>query len=144
MSRTMNIRGLAQAHIAKNTVITPQQPLTAAGQRYFEDLVASRAKNDWSRADVLALTRIAMWLERSDILQKQLDAEGPVAVTERGTPIVNPKFQLVDTLERRIIMAIAKLSIHAQSTTSSKLENLAKRAKNAEAVAENAHDDLVG
>ena len=131
------------AQEAAATNISPKKPLDAIGLGYFEDMTSVRAPNDWSRADVVALTRIADWLSRADSLQKQLDAEGEVVINERGTPIVNPKFSLVDQLERRIIGAIAKLSIHTMSTAGGKIQNLAKRAENATQV-EEAEDDLVG
>ena len=143
MTRQLNIRGMRAAHEAKGTVIRPNKPLNPLALNYFEDMTSVRAFNDWSRADIVALTRISDWLARADDLQRQLDSEGEVVVNERGTPIVNPKFSLVDQLERRIIGAIAKLSIHTMSTAGAKVQNLAKRAENAKKV-QDQDDDLIG
>lgn len=131
----MNLTGMKNAIAAQTTTIEPYSALTENASRYFFDLAKSRASFDWSRGDVIVLTRIASWLDESDSVQEKLRIQGIVIRNQRGTEIVNPLFSIVDTLERRIMQGLTKLQITQMSLAAGALASTAKRVKNAEEVA---------
>jgi len=72
------------------------------GDRPFWDgIVRARTRDDWSEADLVVaaqLTRCQADIERES---ETLDAEGTVAMNERGTLVCNPRVSVLEQLARR-------------------------------------------
>lgn len=49
-------------------------------------------------------------------MQRDIDVEGDIIKNEPGTPIVNPRHSLLETLSRRSIALSRMLHVHAEAT----------------------------
>lgn len=140
-----NIRSMRNAHAAKTVTWAPHHPLAPEAERYFYDLLTCRASFDWSRGDVIMLTRLSDWLADADQYRYRLEMEGLTLTNAKGTEVVNPMVTICDGLERRIVATMVKLAIFSISSTSQSGRGIeGKAAKEANAAALEADDDLVG
>jgi len=82
----------------------------------------ARARNDWRDFDLLLIAK-AVRIE-ADIRKHQrvLDQTGPLLKNPKGTPIANPMFSIVDTLQRQQLAIIRSLSL-SQTETDARTKN---------------------
>lgn len=109
--RLDSVEGAAALVKAAKTPIQPTSPLTEDARRYFDYLATSRASFDWSRGDMVLLTRVSDWFAQADRIKAELDASGLIEVNAKGTRVVNPLLSAADTLERRAMAAMRQLSL---------------------------------
>jgi hypothetical protein len=147
MKTKQNITSMIAAQNGKNLTWEPTKALSPDAEAYFYDLLTCRASYDWSRGDVIALTRLSGWLAEADKLASVIERDGYTLTNAKGTHIMNPIFSAQDSLERRIISAMVKLAIFAvSSATTGKRPIIGERAKQARDAAENdgGDDDCIG
>lgn len=146
MRKTQNINAMQAAQRSLQTQWTPTKAVSPEAEAYFYDLITCRASYDWSRGDVIALTRVAEWLAEADKLSERIAAEGYTTINAKGTEVVNPIFTVMDSIERRIVSAMVKLAIFAvSSATTGKRPIIGERAKQARDAADaGADDDCIG
>lgn len=125
---------------AAKTPIQPTQALGEDARRYFDFMAGSRASFDWSRGDMILLTRVSDWLAQADQIKAELDASGLIEVNAKGTRIVNPLLSAADTLERRAMAAMRQLSLAMPLEGAGKTV-VAQTAKKVEGLADAANDD---
>src|SRR5574340_225365 len=96
----------------------------------WRQFTRARARSDWRDCDLILIAK-AVRIE-SDIRKHQLvlDSTGPLLKTEKGTPVANPLFSVIDTLQRQQLAVIRSLSI--MQTTSDPRTMNAAGAKQAE------------
>lgn len=145
-----NIASMRNAQLAQKITWAPYKPLNREAEHYFFELLTCRASFDWSRGDIIMLTRLSEWLEKADDYQTRLELEGITLTNAKGTEVVNPLVNICDSMERRIVFTMTRLAIFAISSSSQSgrgIEGKAAKEANAAAVAaaQDAEDDgLVG
>ena len=111
---------------------------------YWNAVISARALVDWTDADLAFAVNLARC--QCDIMriQIELEVEGDTVKNQRGTPIVNPKHSLVETLTRRAASLSAKLHVHALATTGRSADAAGRLgAQEAAAQADNGDDELI-
>jgi hypothetical protein len=87
---------------------------------------AARAAKDWRPMDLLLLGKIVRIEVDMRRHQAQLEQEGPVIETARGTPVENPLNRIIDTLLRQQLAIIRSMSLNAMPSAPSVLANAAR------------------
>lgn len=111
---------------------------------FWASVVRAREASTWSENDLELAANLARCKADIERLQMEIRAEGDVIENQRGTPIVNPKHALLETLSRRSVALTRLLHIHPEATVTAK-----DRAKSATAHREAQHvvggldDDLI-
>lgn len=110
---------------------------------FWEAIVAARAT--WTDVDLQIAANMARCQADIEENQKLLDIEGNVLDNKRGTPVMNPRFTILEQLSRRSVALSRMLQVHAAATIGetkvSKGKNAAKR--DALEALQDADDDLI-
>lgn len=93
---------------------------------YWNDIVCARARNTWTAPDLAKAANLARCQADIERISRELDAEGDIIENKRGTPIKNPKHDLLETLTRRELALSRALHVHAEATVG-KSEDAAKK-----------------
>ncbi|SDB14115.1 hypothetical protein SAMN03159422_00213 [Agrobacterium fabrum] len=90
-------------------------PLDEGDVPFFKNVIAEYARADWSAHQL----EIAAMLARTmaDLVREQdlLRTEGSVAVTEKGTPVANPRKSVVQMHASSILSFRRSLALHARA-----------------------------
>lgn len=138
-----NLKGMQRAQLAKAIKVEPYKALTVEASKYFYDLAECRASYDWSKADLIMLTRLSDWLDQADKANEELQIEGFICTSAKGGTYPNPLVSVCDTFERRIAGIMVKLAIFQISAKSNLASNGKKQAL-AKDAASTPDDDLLG
>lgn len=92
-------------------VILPKDALP-----FWRSITSARAADRWNNSDLEAAAELARTKAKIERLNLELEAEGDIITNERGTPIVNPKNSLLETLTRRLVALSRMLQVHAEAT----------------------------
>jgi hypothetical protein len=90
--------------------------LRANDKPFWESIVRARAKSTWNEVDLENAANLARCKADIERLQNEITTEGDVIENQRGTPIVNPKHTLLETLTRRAMALSRMLHVHAEAT----------------------------
>lgn len=104
------------------------------------------ARSEWTTVDLIHAANLARCMCSIEENQNKLAKEGDVIDNARGTPVMNPRFTILEQLSRRSVSLSSKIQVHAAATVGeaklSRGKNTAKR--NAiEAFEELGDDDLI-
>ena len=95
----------------------PEHVALREGDRPFWDaIVTSRARDTWTDTDLTTAANLARSQADIERLQLDVDREGFTIPSGNGTPIVNPKHKLLETLTRRAVALSRVLHVHAEAT----------------------------
>lgn len=131
----------AQA-VALGPLSPPAHVTLRPGDRPFWDaIMQARARDTWTDTDLTTAANLARSQADIERLQSEADAEGFTIPSGNGTPIVNPKHKLLETLTRRAVALSRVLHVHAEATVG-KSEDAAKALEN-ERRARQDDDDLI-
>lgn len=137
--RSDSAAAAVRAH--QNAALGPLDPpahirLRAKDRPFWNAIVAARALDTWTDADLIHAANLARC--QSDVvrLQKEIDKEGDML-----GGMLNPKHKLIETLSRRAVALSRMLHVHAQATVG-RSEDAAKALDN-ERKATAEHDDLI-
>ncbi len=88
----------------------------------WQQFTRARARNDWRDFDLLLLAKAVR--TEADIRrhQQMLDRTGPIVKNPKGTPIMNPLFTIIDSLQRQQLAIIRSLSL-SQTVTDPRTKN---------------------
>jgi hypothetical protein len=120
--RLGNNSGLAQTKSAAGAV-TDKIPVpkgvkfqSNADIVLWEQIISTRIAADWRDIDLLLAAKM-VGIER-DIrrYQETLDNEGPVVFTLKGTPVPNPLFSIVNTLQSQLLNIVRALNLTRTGT----------------------------
>jgi hypothetical protein len=92
----------------------------------WNSIVRARDYRSWTAIDLEHAANLASCLCDLERLRHEVRAEGDIIKNDRGTPIVNPKHSLLETLSRRSVALSRMLHVHAEATVG-KSEDHAKR-----------------
>ena len=113
---------------------------------YWNSIVSARARDRWNDADLEIACNLARCKSDIERLQKEIDKEGDIITNERGTPIVNPRHNLLETLSRRSVALSRMLQVHAEATQGKSREQVKTnkaQEKAANAINQYSTDDLI-
>ncbi|MFT0532258.1 TerS protein [Castellaniella hirudinis] len=128
----------AQAAAAGPIVPPDHIALRDGDQPFWDSIVRARARDTWNGADLENAANLARTKADIERIQKEIGIDGDIVKNERGTPIINPKHTLLETLTRRAMALSRMLHVHAEATVG-KSEDAVKALKN-ESEAKNASD----
>lgn len=104
------------------------------------------ARSEWTDVDLAHAANLARCQADIEENQKMLDFEGNILTNDRGTPVMNPRFTILEQLSRRSVALSTKLQVHAAATIgeieNNKKKNASKR-KSLSAMADMEEDDLL-
>ncbi|AHG39712.1 TerS protein [Pseudomonas syringae CC1557] len=117
-----------------------------ADKPFWSSIVRARTRDSWTDSDLVLAGNLARCLSDIERLQKEIDIEGDVLKNDRGTPVINPKHSLLETLSRRAVALSRTLQVHAQATQGDSRDQGKKATKQRAAekvLAEQDDDDLI-
>lgn len=143
--------GTASAEVDAFTQAVAQiQPPAAVRLRdgdrpYWDSVVRARAVGEWSEPDLMHAANLARCLHDIERISGEISTEGDVLENARGTPVVNPKHTILETLSRRCVALTRLLQMHAQARLGEPKQVVKGRAavKAAGAVMDEMDDDLL-
>lgn len=101
---------------AAESVAPPETVRLRKGDRpFFDQIVAARARGGWDEPELHLVANLARCLADIERISSELAEEGDTMCTKRGTPVVNPKHFLLETLSRRAVALTRLLQIDAAS-----------------------------
>lgn len=94
----------------------PHVTLRPGDKPFWDAIVTARARDTWTVSDLAIAANLARSQADIERLQTEVDVEGFTIPSGNGTPIVNPKHKLLETLSRRAVSLARMLHVHAQAT----------------------------
>lgn len=113
-------------------------PLDPDAAGFWKDIVAARSREEWTSHDLAFAADLANAMARLHANRKALRAEGEVIANASGTPMVNPRAGVVQSLHAQVKAARQSLGLHSAAKGDQR-DVLRRRALSKEA--ENAADD---
>lgn len=90
-------------------------PLEDCDWPFWHSVIAEFARSEWSEHQLELAAMLARDMANLERNQRQLRTEGEVTVTERGTPVVNPRKAVVQATQAGILSMRRSLSLHARA-----------------------------
>lgn len=84
--------------------------------KFWRSITRARAADRWNDSDLENAAELARTKASIERLNTELALEGDIIKNDRGTPIVNPKHSLLETLTRRMVALSRMLQVHAEAT----------------------------
>lgn len=81
---------------------------------FFKIITDARAV--WTDIDLFHAACLARCMQSIQRNQERLDQEDDIIENNRGTPIANPRFSVLEILTRRSLSLSAKIQVHAAAT----------------------------
>lgn len=133
---------LSAASSAFAEIVPPSNVLLdAADLPFFASVIAEFARADWSAHQLELAAMLARTMCDLEREQRELRAEGAVVVTEKGTPIPNPRKTVVQMHSSTILSMRRSLSIHGRGQGGEKRDVDKRRGLNRETEAAVTADD---
>jgi hypothetical protein len=112
-SATGAVRVMSQA--AKPISPPSNVPLEAQDMGFFASVLAEFARSEWTAHQLEIAAMLARTMADLEREQRELRGEGSVLVTEKGTPVVNPRKTVVQMHAASILSFRRSLSLHARA-----------------------------
>lgn len=117
-----------------------------ADKPFWDAIVSAKAADKWTDSDLDVAANLARCKGDIERIQCEIYEEGDILTNQRGTPVVNPKHTLLETLSRRAVALSRLLHIHPEATQG-KARDQVKSNDSAKKVAQTAKslddDDLI-
>ena len=113
---------------------------------FWRSITSARAADRWNNSDLETAAELARTKAKIERMNVELEFEGDIITNERGTPIVNPKNALLETLTRRLVALSRMLQVHAEATQGKSRDQVPANKAQAAAskiAGEFADDDLI-
>ena len=113
---------------------------------FWSGIISTRATDSWNEPDLVKAANLARCQADIERLILEVSDEGDVIKNDRGTPIVNPKHDLIERLSRREIALSRAIHVHAEATVGRSRDsgNRAKAQKSKVVAIENAGKNAAG
>jgi hypothetical protein len=127
---------------ATKTINPPSNvPLDETDLPFFASVIAEFARSEWTAHQLELAAMLARTMSDLNREQVALREEGSVCMSEKGTPVVNPRKTVVQMHAATILSFRRSLALHARAHTRD-LSDIAKRQGKAIAItADNPLDD---
>lgn len=150
MARKRRIDSTAEAvrvAAAYNAPIQPPSnvPLDSSDLPFFSNVIAEFARSEWTAHQLELAAMLARTMSDLEREQRELRSEGSVMMSERGTPVVNPRKTVVQMHAGSILSFRRSLSLHARAQ-GGEARDIGKRrsgTKDIEADLASSDDDLI-
>lgn len=109
----------------------------------WEQFTQTRSPDSWRDFDLVLLAKTVKIEARIRKHQKELDAMGSMIENQRGTPIENPLFRIIDTLTRQQMAVIRSMSLNQTKSDPRVLNATGKKVGAARAAMDGMDDDLI-
>ena len=83
---------------------------------FWKSITSARAADRWNDADLESAGELARTKWNIERLNIEIAKEGDTILNQKGTMIVNPKHNLLETLTRRMVALSRMLQVHAEAT----------------------------
>ena len=90
-------------------------PLQSCDVPFFASVLAEFARSEWTAHQLEIAAMLARTMADLEREQRDLRKEGSVVVTEKGTPVVNPRKAVVQMHAASILSFRRSLSLHARA-----------------------------
>jgi len=120
--------------------------LRTGDKPFWDSIVRARTRESWTDNDLVLAGNLARCLADVERLQKEIDTEGDILTNDRGTPVINPRHNLLETLSRRSVALSRTLQVHAHATQGDSRDQGKKATKQRQAekvIKEQDDDDLI-
>lgn len=141
-ARNDSAAGKQELMKAARSPIEPVQELAERAMYYFQHYASTRPSFDWSKGDIVRLTKLSERMAEVDVLSEQVKADGVMVRNNRGTPVVNPAVTARDQLERTCMAMEKTLSVFAPMSGSKK-QSVFDQACESESLKANNDNDLL-
>jgi hypothetical protein len=117
--RTDTAQGALNSMSSAMTEIQPPEHCFMRPQDmpYWNSLMRTRDAKLWTEPDLEIAANLAACKSDIDQIRRELSKEPNIRTNARGTPVVNPKHQLLETLSRRCVALSRMLHVHAEATS---------------------------
>ena len=97
--------------------ITPPSnvPLTDGDLPFFASVIAEFARSDWTAHSLELAAMLARTMADLEREQVEMRREGSVAMSEKGTPVVNPRKTVIQMHAGSILSFRRSLQLHARA-----------------------------
>lgn len=112
--RSDTIKTEISAEAAKKIVPPPHIKLREQDLPFWQAITAVRF--NWTDVDLAHAANLARCQADIEENQRLLDKEGSVLENARGTPVMNPRFTVLEQLSRRSVSLSSKIQVHAAAT----------------------------
>ena len=116
-------------------------PLAPEDMGFFASVLAEFARSEWTAHQLEIAAMLARTMADLEREQRELRAEGSVVVTEKGTPVVNPRKSVVQMHAASILSFRRSLSLHARAQGGEARDVAKRRTMAREIEADNPLDD---
>lgn len=96
---------------------------------FWTDIVQSRARNEWSKSDLVIGAQLARCQAEIEEQSRMLESEGATIFNARGTPVMNPRHTVVAQLAMRQLALMRALRM-AGTARPGRAEDLVKQREN--------------
>lgn len=103
----------------------------------------TRAADAWRDFDLVLLSKVVKLESRIRKHQKELDQTGAIIENQRGTPIENPLFRVIDTLTRQQMTVIRSMSLNRTESHPRTLNATGETARAAKDALNDLDDELI-
>lgn len=116
--RTDTVKGAVSAMSgAVNPIEVPEHvTVPEPALKFWRSITKARAADRWNDSDLEVAAELARTKAKIEQLNLEIEEEGDVITNDRGTPIVNPRHSILETLTRRMIALSRALQVHAEAT----------------------------
>ncbi len=120
-------------------------PLGERDLPFFASVIDEFARSEWTAHQLELAAMLARTMADLEEGQRLMREEGPTVLTERGTPVVNPRKQLIQMHSGTILSFRRSLQLHARAKETQPAQAGKRTAmlKAAEAEALASDDDLL-
>lgn len=109
----------------------------------WSQFTKTRSKDSWRDFDLVLLAKIVKLESRIRKHQAEIDAMGAIIENQRGTPIENPLFRVVDVLQRQQMAIIRSMSLNQTASDPRTLNATGNKVKQASKIVSNFDEDLI-
>lgn len=112
-SRSEAVRVMSRA--AADIVPPSNVPLDKDDMPFFASVIAEFARSEWTAHQLELAAMLARTMADLEREQRLLREEGATALSERGTPVVNPRKTVVQMHASTILSFRRSLALHARA-----------------------------
>lgn len=112
-SRSEAVRVMSRA--AADIVPPSNVPLDKGDMPFFASVIAEFARSEWTAHQLELAAMLARTMADLEREQRLLREEGATALSERGTPVVNPRKTVVQMHASTILSFRRSLALHARA-----------------------------
>jgi hypothetical protein len=107
------VAGQVRSNMKLSDALKPTMPLSEREMFHFDGIVSSREADSWFPHHLTIACLLAKSIARMEKINQQLDIEGEMAESKRGTPVVHPLLNASMSLSNTIQALTRTLGLSA-------------------------------